>query len=230
MSAVRRSGRSLQAPGERLIGALIPDVRAAKAVAPAPLPVLPTPAPPVGTEDLLLAVARVDRSGRISARALLVALGWGPKQVLAMDAVRGAVVIGLAGAGANHPAGGAGSAAVDTRGQLSLPLAVRALCGIDTGDTVVLEEINLVARTTGNDTVLDALLLRLHTETACRRGGALGLRVMDLNTVQGMVRLNEKGGTLRWQPITLDLAARLAEHAAGRGQGSGVFPACLVCR
>ncbi|WP_327010729.1 hypothetical protein OHA72_27725 [Dactylosporangium sp. NBC_01737] len=35
-------------------------------------------------------------------------------------------------------------------------------------------EINLVARTSGNDTVLHALLLRLHTETACRRGGALG--------------------------------------------------------
>ena len=40
-----------------------------------------------------------------------------------------------------------------------------------------LAEINLVARTTGNDVILDALLLRLHTETACRRGGALGLRL-----------------------------------------------------
>ncbi|MEV6524533.1 hypothetical protein AB0M43_21475 [Longispora sp. NPDC051575] len=36
-----------------------------------------------------------------------------------------------------------------------------------------LEEINLAARTSGNDVILDALLLRLHTETACRRGGAL---------------------------------------------------------
>jgi integrase len=80
-----------------------------------------------------------------------------------------------------------------------------------------LEEINLVARTSGNDTVLDALLLRLHTETACRRGGALGLRVMDLDTECGLVRLTEKGGTLRWQPITLDLATRLAEHAQARG-------------
>jgi integrase len=80
-----------------------------------------------------------------------------------------------------------------------------------------LEEINLVARTSGNDTVLDALLLRLHTETACRRGGALGLRVMDLDVDRGLVRLTEKGGTLRWQPITLDLAARLAEHAQARG-------------
>src|SRR2546429_4852996 len=38
-----------------------------------------------------------------------------------------------------------------------------------------LEQINLAARTSGNDVILDALLLRLHTETACRRGGALGL-------------------------------------------------------
>jgi integrase len=80
-----------------------------------------------------------------------------------------------------------------------------------------LERINLVARTTGNDVILDALLLRLHTETACRRGGALSLRIMDLDTERGLVRLTEKGGTLRWQPITLDLAARLAAHAEARG-------------
>jgi integrase len=35
-----------------------------------------------------------------------------------------------------------------------------------------LEQINRVARTSGNDAILDALLLRLHTETACRRGGS----------------------------------------------------------
>ncbi|MDG6108695.1 hypothetical protein Daura_30325 [Dactylosporangium aurantiacum] len=34
-----------------------------------------------------------------------------------------------------------------------------------------LTDVNHVARTTGNDTTLDALLLRLHTETACRRAG-----------------------------------------------------------
>ena len=59
-----------------------------------------------------------------------------------------------------------------------------------------------------------SLLLRLHTETACRRGGALGLRLIDLDVDHGLVRLREKGGTLRWQPITLDLADALAEHAA----------------
>jgi integrase len=80
-----------------------------------------------------------------------------------------------------------------------------------------LEEINLAARTSGNDVVLDALLLRLHTETACRRGGALGLQLADLDTENGLARLTEKGATLRWQPITLDLATHLDEHARSRG-------------
>jgi site-specific recombinase XerD len=65
-----------------------------------------------------------------------------------------------------------------------------------------LDAINRAARTSGNDVVLDALLLRRHTETAARRGGALGLRVMDLDANRSLVRLHEKGGTLRWQPIT----------------------------
>ena len=39
-----------------------------------------------------------------------------------------------------------------------------------------LEEILRVAASTGDDPALDALLLRLHAETACRRGGALALR------------------------------------------------------
>ncbi|MEU8819366.1 site-specific integrase [Actinoplanes sp. NPDC048796] len=80
-----------------------------------------------------------------------------------------------------------------------------------------LAEINAVARTSGNDVILDALLLRLHTETACRRGGALALRLMDLDIEQGVVRLREKGETLRWQPISLNLAARLHQHAISRG-------------
>ena len=44
-----------------------------------------------------------------------------------------------------------------------------------------LAEINHAAATTGDDPELDTLLLRLHTETACRRGGALALRPQDLD-------------------------------------------------
>jgi integrase len=90
-----------------------------------------------------------------------------------------------------------------------------------------LTQINEAARGGGNDVVLDALILRLHTETACRRGGALGLRLMDLDVHNGQLRLTEKGGTLRWQPVTLDLAARLAEHARARG---AVLPADKLLR
>jgi integrase len=80
-----------------------------------------------------------------------------------------------------------------------------------------LDQINIAARTSGNDVVLDALLLRLHTETACRRGGALALRLTDLDTDTCLIRLREKGGTLRWQPVSPALAASLAEHATYRG-------------
>ncbi|WP_435124080.1 tyrosine-type recombinase/integrase [Micromonospora tulbaghiae] len=90
-----------------------------------------------------------------------------------------------------------------------------------------LQDINLVARTSGNDVILDALLLRLHTETACRRGGALALRMVDLDTRHCLVRLTEKGGTLRWQPITSTLANRFLEHAEARG---AVLPADRLLR
>jgi integrase/recombinase XerC len=53
-----------------------------------------------------------------------------------------------------------------------------------------LAEINQVAATTGDD--LDALILRLHTETACRRGGALALRPADLDREQCLVLLRER--------------------------------------
>ncbi|WP_342781612.1 hypothetical protein [Amycolatopsis rhizosphaerae] len=60
-----------------------------------------------------------------------------------------------------------------------------------------LDQINAAARASGNDVILDALLLRLHTETACRRGGALALRLADLDIDHCLVRLEEKGSTLR---------------------------------
>ena len=62
-----------------------------------------------------------------------------------------------------------------------------------------LEELSRVAASTGNDPALDMLLLRLHMETACR-GGALALRPCDLDAEQCLIRLHEKGETVRWQP------------------------------
>ncbi|HET9898919.1 MAG TPA: site-specific integrase [Streptosporangiaceae bacterium] len=80
-----------------------------------------------------------------------------------------------------------------------------------------LAEINEIAATTGNDPELDTLLLRLHTETACRRGGALALRPVDLDPDQCLILLHEKGETTRWQPVSPTLMAR-DRHASRDGQ------------
>src|SRR6476469_9275493 len=76
-----------------------------------------------------------------------------------------------------------------------------------------LAEINHAAATTGDDPELDTLLLRLHTETACRRGGALALRPQDLDPEQCLILLREKGETVRWQPVSPTLMAALLGHA-----------------
>jgi integrase len=79
-----------------------------------------------------------------------------------------------------------------------------------------LAEVNHVAASTGNDPALDSLLLRLHTETACRRGGALGLRPADLDPDQCLILLREKGDTVRWQPVSPTLMAALQQHVTDR--------------
>lgn len=60
-----------------------------------------------------------------------------------------------------------------------------------------LEDINTTARVCGNDVILDALLLRLHTETACRHGGALAITLEDLDPDHCLVQLREKRTTDR---------------------------------
>lgn len=82
-----------------------------------------------------------------------------------------------------------------------------------------LSEINRVAGITGNDPQLDSLLLRLHEETACRRGGALALRPQDLDQDQCLILLREKGGTSRWQPVSPTLMGNLLLHIEERGHG-----------
>jgi integrase/recombinase XerC len=91
-----------------------------------------------------------------------------------------------------------------------LPSTRRALAGAR------LAEINQVAAATGDDPELDTLILRLHTETACRRGGALALRPQDLDREQCLIMLREKGETFRWQPVSPTLMAALAQHAEER--------------
>lgn len=91
-----------------------------------------------------------------------------------------------------------------------LPSTRRAISDAD------LAKINTIAGTTGNDPELDTLLLRLHTETACRRGGALALRPQDLDPNKCLIFLREKGGTVRWQPVSPTLMKHLLQHAEHR--------------
>ena len=93
-----------------------------------------------------------------------------------------------------------------------------------------LAEINHAAATTGDDPELDTLLLRLHTETACRRGGALALRPQDLDPEQCLILLREKGETVRWQPVSPTLMAALLGHAGGTPGASGRAAAALPQR
>ncbi|WP_342775312.1 tyrosine-type recombinase/integrase [Saccharopolyspora antimicrobica] len=83
-----------------------------------------------------------------------------------------------------------------------------------------LEEINHVAATTGNDPVLDSLIIRLHSETACRRAGVLALTPRDLDPDLCLILLHEKGGTVRWQPVSPTLMTHLREHAEQRGSAT----------
>lgn len=84
-------------------------------------------------------------------------------------------------------------------------------------DPKLVEQIQAVASSTGNDPALDALLLRLHIETASRRGGALGLRLRDVDRDRCLVLLREKGMTSRWQPVSPTLTEGLVHHAHQRG-------------
>jgi integrase/recombinase XerC len=79
-----------------------------------------------------------------------------------------------------------------------------------------LAEINHIAATTGDDPALDSLILRLHTETACRRGGALALQPADLDPEQCLILLHEKGETVRWQPVSPTLMRHLQQHVEER--------------
>src|SRR6267378_8042052 len=96
-----------------------------------------------------------------------------------------------------------------------LPSTRRAVAGTR------LAEINHAAAATGDDPELDTLLLRLHTETACRRGGALALRPADLDPEQCLILLREKGETVRWQPVSPTLMARLMRHGRERHAPAG---------
>ena len=79
-----------------------------------------------------------------------------------------------------------------------------------------LAEINQIAAATGDDPELDTLVLRLHTETACRRGGARALRPAGSGPGAVLGPAAGKGETVRWQPVSPTLMGRLIEHSRER--------------
>ncbi|MEV2225446.1 site-specific integrase [Nocardia vinacea] len=79
----------------------------------------------------------------------------------------------------------------------------------------MLEAIYRVAEAT-RDPALHVLIVRLHTETACRRGGVLALTRHDLDPARCLIRLREKGQKERWQPVSPSLMEALLQHHTQR--------------
>jgi len=78
------------------------------------------------------------------------------------------------------------------------------------------QEIVQTAVRTGHDPRLDSLLLRFHLETAARTGGALSLRLGDLDLNRLLITLTEKDSQ-RLQPVSRALIQALLDHAKERG-------------
>lgn len=132
MSGVSSSTGSGAGRHERMIGALVPP--ATRRVSPAvPLvdAMLPRLALPtdVGPGSVLLDQARLDASGRFSARNLLRVLSWLPGHRVDAAVAGEAVVFGGSETGRQQ---------VGSRGELTVPAAARSLAGFDRGAPVVL--------------------------------------------------------------------------------------------
>ena len=74
---------------------------------------------------------------------------------------------------------------------------------------------------------LNPALLRLHTETACRRAAALHLTEDDIDPDWCLLRLHEKNSIIRWQPASPTLITALLRHRDQRGVGD---PAAALLR
>ena len=110
---------------------LVPGMIERPPPSPPPLPTLPSLRLPTDAapDAALLDTARLDRSGRVHARPLLDALGWGTGHRVDIAVVSGVLVIGATPGGLH---------AVGSRGVLTLPAAARSMCSIEPGVPVVL--------------------------------------------------------------------------------------------
>lgn len=93
-------------------------------------PALPIPALTATSRDgePRYAMTPIDRDGRLADRSVVAYLGWIADWTVAWNVESGPIVIARSGAGAH----------VDRRGHLRLPLALRRVCRIASGDRVLL--------------------------------------------------------------------------------------------
>ena len=82
--------------------------------------------------------------------------------------------------------------------------------------TEQLAQVRLALLARSRDPALDDLVFQLLRETACRRGGAIGLSRNDLGQATRTVRLIEKYDKQRWLPVSAHLMHRLVAHADAR--------------
>src|SRR6266536_1889077 len=121
-----------RAEREQPIGVLVPVPLADRPrPRPAPIPALSVPCPPVDLAgaQVVLGVACPDRSGRVTERAVFQALHWSPGHRIDICPRAGTIVIASAAAGRDM---------LGSRGELPLPAAVRQMCGIVSGEPLLL--------------------------------------------------------------------------------------------
>ena len=105
---------------------LVPPVVPRSPPPPVPLPRLPHPAT---AHDVIVDVARLDPSGRLSTRRLMRVLGWRAGQRLDVDVIGFCIVV---------TASTTGRHVLTARNEVCLPAASRALASIDRDEPVLL--------------------------------------------------------------------------------------------
>jgi hypothetical protein len=115
-------------PPEQPIAALIPAPLPRPRPAPAPVGDLP-PAPTVAAGTTVLAIAKLNSSGQISARTILSALGWASGDRIAVVVRDGTIVVSTSNRGGRT---------IGADGSIVLPVAARRMCAIANRSSVLL--------------------------------------------------------------------------------------------
>jgi hypothetical protein len=115
---------------EQLLAAIIPvPLQRPTPQTPQPLPPLPTTRPPaIEPDNLVLGMARLDRTGRVHDHTVLTALDWHTGQRIDITTVHDTILVHATPTGLHT---------IGARGEVTLPAAARALCDIPANSRVV---------------------------------------------------------------------------------------------